>query len=384
MKKQLISLALIALTATGCSLKSGSSALQLKGDIQYNIISASTTVSGKIVQINKQQGEPVKKGDIIAVIDNANQKYAVDQLQAVVNMKKAKLEELQAGTRPQQIKQAEAQAKAAKAQLDQLTAGNRTEQIEQAKSGVSIAEEALNSAQINYDYILAQYNSTLNLYNEGSSSKKEVDNAKFKLDTAAKQLASAKYQLDSTKQQLLLLQNGPVSQEIDKARANYDAANAQLELLQIGTTKQSIDAAQADLDQTIAQLNQAQNTLNNFNITAMDDGIIISKNYELGDVVNVGSNIADIAVTSELYVLCYVPDQYLDKITYNQTLNVKTPTEVLAGRVSYIALKHEYTPKDKQSSSEDKHVSTKMKVAIKDAKGVLKPGMTANVEIPLK
>lgn len=381
MKKILICIIFVAFIASGCSEKSGN--LTLKGDIQNNIISATSTVSGKIVEMNKQQGEPVKKGDIIAVIDNTNQKYTVDQLQAVVNMKKAKLEELQAGARPQQIDQAEAQVRAAKAQLDLQTSGNRTEQLEQAKNGVSIAGEAVNTAQLTYDYAAAQYNDAQELFKQGAISKNDLDNAKYKLDTTEKQLSSAKYQLENAKQQLSML-NGTTTQTINAARANYDAANAQLKLLQSGTTKQTIAAAQADLDQSTAQLNIAQNTLNNCNIIALDDGIIISKNYELGDVVNIGSNIADIAISNDLYVLCYIPNKYLDKIYYNQPLNVTASTGVQTGTVSYIALKSEYTPKDLQSTSESNHQDVKIKVSIKDSKGILKSGMTAEVEVPLK
>jgi HlyD family secretion protein len=382
MKKLFLCIIAIALVITGCAPKSG--VLTLKGDIQNNIISANSTIAGKIIQMNKQQGEPVKKGETIAVIDNTNQKYAVDQLQAVVNMKKAKLEELKAGARPQQIDQAKAQVRAAKAQLDLLISGNRIEQIKQAGSSVAIAQEGVNSAQISYDYNNTQYKKALELFKEGALSQNDLDSSKLKLDTSAKQLASAKSQLESSKQQLALLKNGSTTQAISAARANYDAANAQLKLLQSGATKQTIEAAKDDLEQSIAQLNQAKNTLSNCNITALTDGIIISKNYELGDVVNVGSNIADIAVSNDLYVLCYIPDKYLDKIYYNQPLSVKTSIGVQTGRVSYIALTHEYTPKDKQSTSDSKHTATKIKVAVKDSKGVLKSGMTAKVEVPLK
>ena len=370
------------ITTSACS--SNSNILTLKGDIQNNIVSATTTVSGKIMEMKKQQGEPVKKGDIIATIDNANQKYTVDQLQAVVNIKKARLEELQVGTRPEQIQQAEAQVRAAKSQLDLLNSGNRTEQIEQAKNEVSIAETAVNSSQTAYDYVNDQYNNTSQLYESEAVSKSTLDDAKYKLDTTTDQLSSAKYKLDIARQQLKLLEEGSTSEAINTAKANYDAANAQLDLLKNGSTKQALDAAQADLDQAIAQLSQAQNTLNNYNITALNDGIIISKNYELGDVVNIGSDIADIAVSNELYVLCYLPDKYLDKVSYNKSLNVITSTGTQTGTVNYIALKHEYTPKDKQSTSDSKHIATKIKVSINDEDGALKSGMTADVEIPLK
>ena len=382
MKKLFMCSLLILFIATGCS--SNSNTLTLKGDIQNNIVSATTTISGKIIEMKKQQGESVKKGDTIAIIDSSNQKYVVDQMQAVVNMKNAKLDELQKGTRPEQISQAEAQVRAAKAQLDLLTSGNRNEQIEQARNEVSIAENAVNSAQTSYDYVNNQYNNTSQLYEKEAISKSSLDDVQYKLDTATSQLSSAKFKLESSKQQLKLLQEGSTSEAINTAKANYDAASSQLALLRNGSTKQTIDSAQADVDQAVAQLNQAKNTLNNYTITALNDGILISKNFEQGDIVNIGSDIADIAISNELYILCYIPDDYLNKVSYNQSLNVITSTGTQTGKVNYIALKHEYTPKDKQSTSDSKHIATKIKVAITDDDGKLKSGMTANVEIPTK
>jgi HlyD family secretion protein len=83
-------------------------------------------------------------------------------------------------------------------------------------------------------------------------------------------------------------------------------------------------------------------------------------------------------------VLCYIPDRYLDKIKYNQELTVKTPNGEQTGRVSYIALQHEYTPIDKQSTADSDHKATKIKVSISGDGGHLKSGMTAEVSIPLK
>lgn len=79
----------------------------------------------------------------------------------------------------------------------------------------------------------------------------------------------------------------------------------------------------------------------------------------------------------------YIPDKYLDKVSYNQALNVTTSTGNQTGNVNYIALKHEYTPKDEQSTYDSKHLATKMKVAITDSDGILKSDMPATVEVPL-
>lgn len=429
----------VMLVTTGCSIRvshlfSDSDSLTLKGNIENTIITATSTVSGQIIETEKKQGEPVKKGDVIAVIKHEDQEYTVKQLEAIVNMKKAtieelqagarpqqikqvqaqvnaakaKLAELQAGTRPQQIEQAQAQVRAAKAQYELVASGNEEEQIKQAKNSVSIAEEALNAQQITFNHINEKYQNTLSLHNEGMVSKNELDNVKYELDIAKKQLSTLEFQLNSSKQQLSLLekgvpleesvatanydaakaqlkllQNGPTEQSIRVAQAEVDQATAQLELLKSGSTKQALDAAQADLDQAVAQLEQAQTKLDSYYIRALEDGIIISKNFELGDVVNIGSQIADIA-TNDTYVLVYLPIEYLDKVFYSQSISVKTAVGNQEGIVSYIDLESEYTPKDKRSTTESEPIATKVKVAIDNEKGKLKSGMTAEIYLPLK
>ena len=379
MKKIIGIMTLLTVLITGCATKSS---ITLEGDIQNNIISSISIVSGKIIEMEKKQGEFVKKGDIIAIIDNTNQKYIVEQLQAVVNMKQAKLDEIKNGARPEEIEAAEAQARATKAQLELLLNGNRNEQIEQARNEVAIAEENLNIISVAYDNMNMQYQDAVKLFEEGILSKYEMDYKRIELDQSMSQLSSAKYRLENAKQQLQLIEEGSTVEAINIAQANYDGADAKYQLIKDGPTKETIIIAQADLDQSVAQLKQAQNTLENCTIKALEDGIIISKNYDLGDVVNIGSNIVDIAISNDVYVLCYIPVKYLDKIVYDQELEVTTVNGRQKGKVSYIDLETEYTPKDKQTNEDRKNKSVKIHVTIDDEKGTLKSGMTAEVKIP--
>ena len=84
-----------------------------------------------------------------------------------------------------------------------------------------------------------------------------------------------------------------------------------------------------------------------------------------------------------MYLFMY-QSKYLDKVFYNQSLSVKTSVGDQKGRVSYIDLEDEYTPKDQQSTNEGNPIATKMKVKINENKGKLKSGMTAEVNVPLK
>jgi HlyD family secretion protein len=432
---------------TGCSANQDSAVI--KGEVQNIIVSSNTTVAGKIVQMNVQQGQSVKKGDVIAVIDSTNQKYIVDGLQAVVDMKKAKLEELKSGTRPEQIAQAQAQVtatlaqiNAAKAQLAKAAGGARAEEIAAAQAAVDQSSASLSGAQIQKDNLEAslatakseysslldtmaafrdsegnyspdaaiaaldsqlaahlitdaQYTEKVNAVNQLFARKAQLESAISSLEgqikVAENQISVFQAGVDAAQSALDLKTVGVTSYDIQilvdqvkVAQASYDSASAQLKLLKSGSTSQAIAMAQADADQSAAQLNQAKYVLESCNIVALQDGIVISKNYELGDVVSVGNNIADIANLNDLYVLCYVPVKYLDKVTYGQELQVKTSLGTQTGKVIFIDLEDQYTPKDMQSSSDTENKSVKMKVSIAGDGGKLKSGIEADVVIPLK
>lgn len=117
----LLTLSILSLLMSGCNKKTG---LELSGTIEATQVEASSEVAGKVVGLEKNEGDSVKKGDVLAVLDSSLQKLAVKQQQAVVKLKEAKLEELKAGTRPQQLEQAasavkSATIKAAEADLEQ-------------------------------------------------------------------------------------------------------------------------------------------------------------------------------------------------------------------------------------------------------------------------
>jgi len=60
--------------------------ITLKGEVEGTIYSQIIDISGKIIEMNVQLGSPVKAGELIARLDDTDQKYALEQLQ--INLKK--------------------------------------------------------------------------------------------------------------------------------------------------------------------------------------------------------------------------------------------------------------------------------------------------------
>ncbi len=60
------------------------------GVVEATILSNTSEVSGKILEMPVELGQHVAKGDVIARIDSTDQEYAYEQLQLALEKKKAR------------------------------------------------------------------------------------------------------------------------------------------------------------------------------------------------------------------------------------------------------------------------------------------------------
>jgi HlyD family secretion protein len=85
MKKRFIFLGLILIVLTGIifiiSRWASSSELVLEGVVETNIYPHYSEVSGKIIELPVQLGQEVKAGDVLAVLDDSNERFALEQLE---------------------------------------------------------------------------------------------------------------------------------------------------------------------------------------------------------------------------------------------------------------------------------------------------------------
>ncbi len=270
------------------------------GVVEATILSHTSEVSGKIIEMPVELGQHVTKGDVIAKIDDTSQKYAYEQLLLTLEKKKLALSDLE------------------------VEAGRDS----QAKNSISIAQANYSSAASSSQKASLDYKNAQSLYNQGALSRDALDLAKVKADSAANALATAKAQLD------------------------------------IAKSKTSAGSAQLDIEQTESQLADMKNTLDKYSILAVSDGVIMSKSYVLGDVVSPGFNLADIATDDGKYFVFYLPIDEIQYIAYDQTYTVKFGSEEYKAVVKYIDVKSEYTPKDMQTAANKNKESVKVKLLL--------------------
>jgi HlyD family secretion protein len=164
----------------------------LYGNVDIRQVDLSFEVAGKVVAMPVHEGDHIAAGQIVAEVDAANYQHVL---------------ELAQGRRD-----------AAKAQLDELLAGTRPEDIDQARANHAAAQASLADAQ-------ATFARQKDLAARNVSSQQQLDDARMAQDSAVAKLAQ-------TKAALTEAINGPRPQDIEAGRANLHAAEATLALAQ--------------------------------------------------------------------------------------------------------------------------------------------------------
>ncbi|MDP1891760.1 MAG: efflux RND transporter periplasmic adaptor subunit [Gemmatimonadaceae bacterium] len=325
MKRAPIAIIVIAAVAGGAYYllrdRSAGDGLSASGTVEATEASLGFQAAGRIERIRVNEGDRVKAGDTLAVLD------------------RTELEARQA--------QARAQVAAAEAGLSELERGARREELVQAREADSTAAARLADAQ--RDLARAEQ-----LFRGGAASQEAFDKARFAAEVARSQRAQAA-------QQLRLVLAGPRVERIAAQRALVQSAQAQQR--QVGAQlANAVIVAPFDGLVTVRQRQPGETVAPGAPVVTVanfDDRwvrIYIAEN-RMG-AVSIG---APATITT---------DTYRDR-TY-------------AGAVSFIASEAEFTPRNVQTTEERVKLVYAVKVRnTGDTTLALKPGMPADVMLQI-
>lgn len=233
----------------------------------------------------------------------------------------------------------------AEAMLADLENGSRQEQINEAQANYNIALLNRNQAQKDFNRIKA-------LFAEGAVAKAEYEKAENYLSICENQLS---------------------------------AALARLNLLKAGSRNETIEAARIEVERSKAVLKATEAMLADTVLISPINGVVINKNYEVGEYVQMGAPVITVADLTDLWINVYIPTDDLPQIKIGQEVvfTISGMDKEFKGNVEEIASKGEFTPKSIQTKKERTNVVFRVKIRVQvddENKGVLKPGMPADVE----
>ncbi|GAB4285033.1 MAG: hypothetical protein Fur0025_16250 [Oscillatoriaceae cyanobacterium] len=234
--------------------------ISASGTIQpVQSVNLSPKTAGRLDRLLVEQGDIVQAGQIIAVMESNDVRSRLSQANASVAQAQARLEQLQAGARLEEIEQAQSRLAQAQAQLAQVRSGPRPEEIEQGQARLAQAQaqlaqvrsgprpEEIEQAQSR----LAQAQAQLEQLRAGSRPE-EIEQAKAQVEAAT---AAAALAAEKLRRNEMLAAEGAISQdrldevrtEDRRARASLDEAQQRLELLLKGSRREEIQRAEAQV-----------------------------------------------------------------------------------------------------------------------------------------
>ncbi len=126
----------------------------------------------------------------------------------------------------------------------------------------------------------------------------------------------------------------------------------------------------------------AETVKSNERITSPLDGVVLERLVEPEEFAPAGSTVMVVADLEHLTLKVYVPENRYGQIALGQSYPVVVdsfPGETFQGKVSLIADRAEFTPRNVQTKDSRQTTVYAVKLALEPSGGKLKPGMPADV-----
>lgn len=344
--------------------------ISVTGTIEATQVEISAKLTGRVVALTVREGQPVERGQLLVRLDTEELSADTRRAEAAAATAEAQLRDLEAGARTEEIREAEARAASAQARLDDLLAGARAQEIEQARA-------ALRNAAATRTWTERDFARTRDLFERQLIAAADVDRARQAFEVAAANEAAAR-------ERLALVEAGPRRHEVEAARAELGAARERVALLRAGARPEEIAAARARVNEATAAVALARARLDEARLTSPITGVVLRKNAEVGETVNPGQALLTLMDPTDMWLRVYVPEADVGRVTVGQeaALSVDAfPGRTFGGRITEIASEAEYTPRNVQTRKERVNLVFRVKIAVHNPEGVLKPGLPADAEI---
>jgi HlyD family secretion protein len=359
--------------------------LVLTGTVDGNEVVVGSKITGRIVSLAVDDGQRVKAGDLIAVLDQDELRadqgaagHAIVQARANAQQSVAQTELLET-TLAAKVRQAEAQVEQSQAQLGQAEAqtAQAQAQSQQAEAQVQQTRAALAKAQDNYNRIRPLVERDINPPQDLVTAQSDLDSAKANEEAARAGAAAAQRAVGAA-------QAGVTATQHSVGVAQAALADAQQQQRQVPVQQQQTEALRAAEAQAESNAAAAAARFSQTRIFAPANGIVTLRAARQGEVVNPGNPIITLFDLSSTWVNADVEETYADLIAMGQNLRVRLPSGTeLTGPVIYKAVEADFATQRDVSNIKRDIKTVAIRVRVPNPDGKLALGMTAWVMLPV-
>ncbi len=391
----IVAVALVALAIGALFLLRGRGpgGIAASGTIEVTQSDVASKVEGRLVQLRVHDGETVRKGEVLAVLERLDPTLRLHQARAQLRAATAQVAAARAAYRLQEATYTATLARAGEGVAiarSNLGTASETLGIERRATSLALdqAEAQLLAARATYARTRLDYERDQNLVRTGDIAKQVLDDARDSYASASAQLRARQDAVALARADLRTVQIrrfGVVASRSQQgqALASYRTARAQRELVRQRAAQ--LADAEAQVAQASAQVGIAADQVRETELVAPFDGVVLSHNFEVGDLIEPGAAVLTVGDLTHPYLYVYVSESDLPHIKAGMAAEASIdgmPGKIFHGTVSEISTSAEFTPENVQTKSERiDYLVFRIKIQFKDPTETLKPGLPADAVI---
>ena len=353
------------------ALKGAENLVVATGRIAGDEATVSAKTAGRVREIRVREGDSVRAGDVIAMLDDDQVRAREDAAKSAVQQAEARVRSSQ-----QQISVLRAQEHSSSISVDQskMDAEGR---VNQARAQVAAAEAALAQARAADNQAKYDYENQSQLAKDGDLSERQGMLAKSNFEATTAAVHAAEEQVKAAR--------GAYNAQLAALKTPAILTSQTLSIQeQINKAQSEIAAAMADAEKARAQLREAEANRADLRIVAPFDGTITVRSVEPGEVINPGTAIVTLVNLQELYLRVFVPIAEIDRVRVGQPSRIyldSRPERAIDASVSRIDPDAAFTPENTYYREDRVRQVVGVKLAIKNSDGSAKPGVPGEGEI---
>ncbi len=204
-----------------------------------------------------------------------------------------------------------------------------------------------------------------------------IQNAQRAVTLANDNLANVQKKYERVKS--LLSDNSATQQQFDDVETAYKAAETNSQ-----NAKTSLQALRAKEQQVQVQLALTESLLRDAHIISPISGTVLEKYVEQGENIRLGGPVVNLANLQSMWIKIYLSETELGKVKLGSSADLSIsafPERSFPGKVTWIAAKAEFTPKNVQTKEARADLVYGVKVVVENPNGILKIGMPADVVV---
>jgi len=389
MKKRIfIILALVAVAVAGVyayrgANKTPENRIVVSGNIELTEVNIAFKTAGRLIERTVDEGDSVKKGQVIARLDRdqllAQRDREVAGLQSAESqLAQAKTSlEWEKDTLAADIEQRSADLASNQARLAELKNGARPQEKLDAQAAVDSAQSELERAKKDWDRAQVLHRDD------------DISTAQF--DQYRNRWESAVAALNSSKERQNLVLAGPRVEQLNAQQGQVERVRGALKMAQANSLEmkrreQELTTRAAEIARSRASIALIDSQLADTIAMSPVDGVVLVKSADPGEVLSAGTTVVTIGDIEHPWLRGYIDETDLGKVKLGSKVKVTTDSykgKVYEGHVSFIASEAEFTPKQIQTQTERVKLVYRIKIELDNSSRELKSNMPADGEIVL-